>query len=148
MESKMKIEIHQGTVADVLIVDQQIPEFDNRNTHEKLTQRLSDKKHLILVAVSEGIPVAYKMGYQLSDFEFYSWLGGVVPSARKQGIATQLRVTQEEWAKKHGYEAISVKSMNRYPAMLQLLISSGYHISGYEDEGSSDNSKIKFLKKL
>ncbi|EHN69799.1 acetyltransferase [Aliivibrio fischeri SR5] len=148
MESKMKIEIHQGTVADVLIVDQQIPEFDNRNTHEKLTQRLSDKKHLILVAVSEGIPVAYKMGYQLSDSEFYSWLGGVVPSARKRGIATQLRVIQEEWAKKQGYEAISVKSMNRYPAMLQLLISSGYHISGYEDEGSSDNSKIKFLKKL
>ncbi|MEZ9625497.1 hypothetical protein [Aliivibrio fischeri] len=68
----MKIEIHQGTVADVLIVDQQIPEFDNRNTHDKLTQRLSDKQHLILVAVSEGIPVAYKMGYQLFDSEFYS----------------------------------------------------------------------------
>ncbi|MDD9177605.1 MULTISPECIES: hypothetical protein [Aliivibrio] len=36
--------------------------------------------------------------------------------------------------------------MNRYPAMLHLLISSGYHISGYEEEGSTDKSKIKFIK--
>ena len=142
----MKIEIRQGTIDDVLEVDAQIPEFDGRNTKEKLEQRLSDIPHLILIATHNGQSVAYKMGYELSNLEFYSWLGGVVPTARKKGIATQLRLAQESWAHEEGYKAISVKSMNRYPAMLQLLISSGYHISGYDEEGSTDKSKIKFIK--
>ncbi|PQJ89277.1 GNAT family N-acetyltransferase [Aliivibrio sifiae] len=144
----MKMEIRQGTIKDVVCVDCQIPEFDNRNTKEKLALRLNGLDHLILIAFENGLPVAYKMGYQLSGTEFYSWLGGVIPNARKKGIATQLRVIQEEWVKEKGYQTIYVKSMNRYPAMLQLLISSGYHISGYEDEGNSENSKIKFQKNM
>lgn len=138
----MKIEIRQGTIEDVLEVDAQIPEFDGRNTKEKLEQRLSDITHLILIATHNEQPVAYKMGYELSHFEFYSWLGGVIPTARKNGIATQLRLAQESWAHNQGYTAISVKSMNRYPAMLQLLISSGYH-----DNGTTDKSKIIFIKR-
>ncbi|RYU68733.1 N-acetyltransferase [Aliivibrio finisterrensis] len=142
----MEIEVRKGTIDDVVEVDAQIPEFDGRNTKDKLEQRLSDIPHLILIATHNGQPVAYKMGYELSSLEFYSWLGGVVPTARKKGIATQLRLAQESWAHEKGYKAISVKSMNRYPPMLQLLISSGYHISGYEEEGSTDKSKIKFIK--
>lgn len=144
----MKIEIRQGTVEDVVMVDAQIPEFDGRNTKEKLEQRLSDIPHLILIATHNDQPMAYKMGYELTSDEFYSWLGGVIPKARKNGIATQLRLAQESWAHNQGYTAISVKSMNRYPAMLQLLISSGYHVSGYEDKGSTDKSKIMFIKKM
>lgn len=144
----MKIEIRQGTIEDVIEVDTQIPEFDGRNTKEKLELRLSDIPHLILIATHNDQPVAYKMGYELSHFEFYSWLGGVIPTARKNGIATQLRLVQERWVREHGYQTISVKSMNRYPAMLQLLISSGYHVSGYEDQGSTDNSKIRFIKRM
>ncbi|MDD9155663.1 GNAT family N-acetyltransferase [Aliivibrio sp. S4TY2] len=144
----MNIEVREGTIEDVLTVDAQIPEFDGRNTKEKLEQRLRDIPHLILIATHNGQPVAYKMGYELSNLEFYSWLGGVVPTARKKGIATQLRLAQESWAHEKGYKAISVKSMNRYPAMLQLLISSGYHISGYDEEGSTDKSKIRFIKHI
>lgn len=144
----MKAEIRQGTVEDVVIVDTQIPEFDGRNTKEKLLQRLNNKNHLILIAFHDELPVAYKMGYELTGDEFYSWLGGVIPSARKNGIATLLRQAQELWVKEKGYQVISVKSMNRYPAMLQLLISSGYHISGYEDQGSTNNSKIVFIKRI
>jgi hypothetical protein len=38
--------------------------------------------------------------------------------------------------------------MNQYQAMLQLLISSGYQISGYEDNGCTATSKINFIKQL
>ncbi|MGF1906951.1 hypothetical protein [Aliivibrio salmonicida] len=92
--------------------------------------------------------IKWDINCRVSSVEFYSWLGGVIPHYRKVGIATQLRCTQESWAKARGYHKVSVKSMNRYPAMLQLLISSGYHISGYEDEGSTQNSKIKFEKSI
>ncbi len=138
------ISIRLGTLEDVLKVDGQIPEFDGRTTLQKLTSRIADKPHLILIACVETLPIGYKIGYQLNNDEFYSWLGGVSPKYRKQGIATALRHAQEKWAKQHGYKSISVKSMNRYPAMLQLLISSGYQISGYIDNGDVHSSKIQF----
>ena len=144
----MKFDFHVGTIDEILAVDAQIPEFDGRTTKDKLAARLADKPGLILIACHDGQPMAYKVGYEISKDEFYSWLGGVAPEYRKQGIATELRKQQESWAIEHGYSAISVKSMNKYPAMLQLLISSGYQISGYEDNGSADTSKIRFIKQL
>ncbi|MDN3679282.1 GNAT family N-acetyltransferase [Vibrio tapetis subsp. quintayensis] len=144
----MNITCDVGTIDDVVVIDHQIPEFDGRTTSERLTSRLKQTRDLILVAKVDDVPVAYKIGYSLSDSEFYSWLGGVIPRFRQQGIATMLRKRQEEWAYQAGYSSISVKSMNRYPAMLQLLISSGYQINGYENNGTEANSKIQFIKKL
>lgn len=144
----MEIRCEAGTIDEVLLVDAQIPEFTKQTGRQRLESRLLDKRHLILVAKVNGTPVAYKIGYQLTNDQFYSWLGGVHPNYRKQGIATQLRQQQETWAQAAGYSAISVKSMNRYPAMLQLLISSGYSINGYEDNGDELESKILFIKRL
>jgi len=142
----MHFDFRIGTIDDVLAVDVKIPEFDGRTTAEKLTERLADKSNLILVAYDQHLPIAYKIGYEISNIEFYSWLGGVAPQYRKLGVATKLREKQESWALDSGYDAISVKSMNQYPAMLQLLISSGYQISGYEDNGCVSRSKIQFIK--
>ena len=144
----MKFDFHLGTIDEVLEVDTQIPEFDGRTTANKLMAKLTGKVHLILIASHNKKPIAYKIGYEVSDIEFYSWLGGVDPNYRKKGVATKLREQQESWALNHGYSAISVKSMNQYQAMLQLLISSGYQISGYEDNGCTASSKIKFIKQL
>ena len=147
----MDIKIQTGTIEDVLTVDAQIPEFDGYATKQRLNEKLIGKNALILIATgnnkgNDNKHIAYKLGYELNDNEFYSWLGGVVPTYRKQGIATQLRLAQEQWVKDNGYKLIRVKSMNRFPNMLQLLISSGYKISGYEDNGDEDNSKVRFVK--
>ncbi|WP_252015814.1 GNAT family N-acetyltransferase [Vibrio sp. SCSIO 43140] len=145
---KMNFDFYVGTIDDALTVDDSIPEFVQKTPKEKLIERLKDKKHLVLIAAHNNKPIAYKIGYELSKSEFYSWLGGVSIDYRKLGIATELREQQEAWALEQGYRAINVKSMNRFPAMLQLLLSSGYKISGYEDNGSVDNSKIHFAKQL
>jgi len=144
----MQVTVEVGTIEDVVLVDADIPEFDGRNTHKKIASRLEGNIAHILIARVGGKPIAYKMGYALSATIFYSWLGGVNPAYRKQGIATQLRQQQEAWALQAGYSQLQVKSMNRYPAMLQLLIASGYQISGYEDNGSTTTSKICFSKAL
>ena len=142
----MNITYTQGTVADVIEIDAAIPEFDNKNSKEKIEQRLAGKETLILVALEGAKKVGYKLGYALSDTEFYSWLGAVHPSYRGRGIAKQLLKQQEAWVKKNGFKSIRVKSMNRFPAMLQLLISQGYVICGYDDKGSPETSKIHFIK--
>jgi hypothetical protein len=35
------------------------------------------------------------VGYELSDGQFYSWLGGVIPEHRQMKVASQLRQLQE-----------------------------------------------------
>lgn len=140
--------IELGSIDDILAINQQISEFDGRTTKEKLEFRLADKPHLILIAKIKGELVGYKVGYQPSSDEFYSWLGGVIPAYRNQGIATALRQYQEQWAQQSGYKAIGVKSMNCYPNMLHLLISSGYQIIGYEEGNTKGEGKIVFHKVL
>ncbi|CAM3788823.1 GNAT family N-acetyltransferase [Parendozoicomonas haliclonae] len=144
----MTLLIKAGTLDDVLQIDALIPEFDSRNTRSKLEARLEGKDSLALIATVDGQLAGYKLGYALSDTTFYSWLGGVAPAFRKHGIATQLRLHQEDWAKESGYTAIEVKSMNRFPAMLQLLISSGYQIVGYEEGAQLGDGKISFRKSI
>lgn len=145
----MKIEI--GSLDDVLQVDAGIPEFDGRTTRALLEERLAGKSTLILIARAEGRAVAYKLGYAISEREFYSWLGGVLPEYRRKGIASELRQVQEAWAREQGYHCVKVKSMNRHPAMLQLLIVSGYHIVGYEENAlvpECGEGKILFQRML
>lgn len=144
----MSITCDIGTIEDVLAIDSKISEFEEYNTLQKLNNRLLNKTSLILIAKYNCELAGYKIGYDLTDTEFYSWLGGVLPDYRNLGIASKLREKQECWALNSGYSLISVKSMNRFSSMLHLLISSGYKISGYEDNGTIDNSKIKFVKLL
>ncbi|MGX9461302.1 GNAT family N-acetyltransferase [Shewanella sp. A14] len=142
----MKYEFGFGLVSDILAILALIPEFENTISADMINSRLAGKNHLILVARFNAKPVGFKVGYGISDSQFYSWLGGVVPEHRKMKVASQLRQLQESWVVDNGFDAISVKSMNQFPAMLQMLITSGYQISGYENNGSITNSKIEFIK--
>lgn len=143
----MKIAI--GTIEDVLLVDSKIPEFESSETQlEKIESRLCNVTHLILIARIDDQLAGYKIGYEISSKTFYSWLGGVIPKYRRLGIATKLREFQESWAQKSGYTEIEVKSMNKFPSMLQLLISSGYQIHGYDEASSKGSGKILFNKQL
>jgi len=143
----MQIEI--GSIDDVVLIDSQVPEFENNQSlKSKIKQRLKNKANLIIIVRVDGELAGYKIGYEVSKNIFYSWLGAVLPKFRKLGVATQLREYQEAWVKKAGYSEIEVKSMNRFPAMLKLLISSGYRIHGYENGAQKADGKILFSKIL
>lgn len=144
----MNIKIEIGTLANIVAISAQIPEFDRETTLERLKARLDQAVHLILVAKLYGDIVGYKVGYQLSDATFYSWIGGVIPTHRNHGIATLLLKQQEQWAIDAGYKQIKVKSMNRYPHMLKMLISNGYEIIGVEGKATAAEPKIVFQKPL
>lgn len=147
-EGIMSIEWDIGSLDEVIYVQNQVPEFERTSTREELEQRINDKPSLVLIAKSRGEIVGYQVGYQIDSREFYIWLSGVIPAYRRMGVATTLRKAQENWCSGKGYTAVSVKSMNRYSSMLKMLISSGYKISGYEDKGCADESKIHFFKDI
>lgn len=144
----MNIKIEIGSAADIVALSKQIPEFEQATTLERLQSRLDGVVSLILVATFEGTAVGYKVGYQITEDTFYSWLGGVIPKYRKHGVATLLLHFQEKWVRDSGYKQIKVKSMNCFPGMLNLLKSNDYEIVGIDERVCGSDGKIVFLKRF
>ncbi len=91
--------------------------------------------------------VAFKLGYESTSAEFYSWLGGVVPEFRGLGIAADLMILQHDWCREQGYSRILTKTQNRFRDMLLLNIKFGFDVIGFHasDEGGP---KILLEKRL
>jgi GNAT superfamily N-acetyltransferase len=99
------------------------------------------------IASIRGQAVAFKLGYELDEHTFYSWLGGVLPAYRGLGIASDLMEAQHQWCRERGYRTIQTKTQNRWKNQLLLNIKSGFEITGYH---ASDEAgpKIMLEKKL
>ncbi|MCS6119127.1 GNAT family N-acetyltransferase [Shewanella baltica] len=129
IEIKAESGLTPELATQLIQLSKQIPELDRPLTSEVLNQRLQGKKCLILVAYVEGELAGFKLGYEQEEAIFYSWLGGVASDFRRLGLAQSLLEYQETWARRQGYNHIQVKTMNRFPAMLNLLISNQYLIT-------------------
>lgn len=141
------MEIRLGSLDEALRVHNQIEELLPISDSRYFSERIADKKFLLLVAEIDNALVGYKLGYWLDDSCFYSWLGGVHPDYRKRGIAKALLHEQERRVGELGVKEIRVKSMNQYRSMLLLLIAQGYAITGVETNAQG-KEKIHFSKKL
>lgn len=99
---------------------------------EKMQERLAGAADLlVLIAQTEdGTPTGFKVGYRQDLFTWYSWLGGVLPEFRGQGIAGALMQHQHDWAKNRGYRRIQTKTMNRWRSMLILNLKFGFNVIG------------------
>ena len=139
--------IRAGTVDEAYGVFLNVPELDQYLSLQQMKQRLCCE-HLIIVAEVDQILVGFKIGYLKNNVELYSWLGGVVPGYRQTGVAQELLLFQESCVRKLGVKNISVKSMNRFPTMLRMLIKNGYQIESVEFYGDSEKERINFVKLL
>ena len=130
-------------------LNQQIPELDIGISLEVMTQRITEKPFLLLLAYVEGDIAGYKLGYAIDNANFYSWIGGVAQDFRKLGIAETLLKTQEQWVQAKQYHYLTVKTQNRYNAMLSMLIKHQYQIIEI-DQNYPDSSdyKMRLVKRL
>ena len=122
------ITIRENNLVAVFEVLNAIPEFDNLPDPELIQSRIDGKPNLVLSAHEGDRPVAFKIGYE-RDGRFYSWLGAVLPSYRKLGVAGMLADRQETWARQQGYTTIWMKTRNRFPAMLIMAVRRGFRIT-------------------
>lgn len=74
--------------------------------------------------------VGFKLGYAERAERFYSWLGGVGPDFRRQGIARRLMVEQHQWCRAEGFEQVDTSTTNGFRPMLLLNIRMGFDIVG------------------
>ncbi|MGR5080409.1 N-acetyltransferase family protein [Photobacterium swingsii] len=142
------MQVRQASLEEALTVLATITEFDHVETLESLQARLADQPTLVLVAEVNDQLVGVKIGYAKSKTEFYSWIGGVSPSGRGHGVAQALLEAQETWVRAQGYQRLTVKSRNRFAAMLRLLLRNGYQILELEKKGQVADYRVYFEKLL
>lgn len=111
-------------------------------------KRLAEKEDiLIVVAYNHNEIIGFKIGYRYDATTFYSWVGGVLESFRKQGIGKQLANLQETNIKEKGYTKLRTKSMNRFKPMMILNLKNGFNIvKVYTNE--KGQTKIVFEKNI
>ncbi|RSK48428.1 GNAT family N-acetyltransferase [Hymenobacter rigui] len=84
----------------------------------------------VWLAYVEGQLVGCKLGYERQPGQYYSWLGGVHPDYRGQGVAAELMRRQHAWCQEQGYRRIRTHTYNRWRAMLLLNLRHGFDIIG------------------
>lgn len=145
----MKIEVRTGRIEEVVALSQEIPEFENPYNAKEYRERLHGV-HLILMADVAGVPVGFKVGYDrfMDGKTFYSWMGGVHPAYRKEGIGKLLLNKMVIWCKLKGYRYLQFRTLNKHRSMLHFAIDQGFDIIELEVHEDPKNYKIYFQKKL
>ncbi|MEE9189181.1 MAG: GNAT family N-acetyltransferase, partial [Candidatus Neomarinimicrobiota bacterium] len=127
MTAEMHIEIKRNQLDDAIRISKHIPEFSDPYDKEEYLKRISDNQHLILVAYHDDIPVGFKIGYEISKGDcFYSWMGGILPSHRRKGVAEKLANYQEQWAAGQKYKRIRIKTREKHKAMITFCLNRNF----------------------
>jgi len=103
---------------------------------------------LTLVAYINEVPCGYKIGYEQSAKRFYSWVGGVLPAHRGQGVAKTLMKQQHDMVKSKGYQYVTTQTKNEFKDMLILNLNSGFDVIGVRQSLGSPSPAILLEKKL
>jgi len=143
-----RIHIFSTNIATVYPLTLQVPEFAPHYPIERFYKRLNHRTHLILQANFEGKAAGFKVGYELDEGIFYSWVGGVLPMYRRKGIAQALADDMETWLLQHNYHTLRMKTHNRFKNMLLFAIGNGFDIIKVEEKDDPKFHRILLEKKL
>lgn len=104
---------------------------------EDFENRYGSMNKMIIVAYYGEIPAGYIVGYDRdNDGSFYVWLAGVDDRYRRKGLLSALMKYQIEWAKKHGYNKLKLKTRNSCREMLAFLVKNNFN---FVDAGFREN---------
>ncbi|WNB92797.1 GNAT family N-acetyltransferase [Bacillus sp. NEB1478] len=114
---------------------------------DRMTEPPVMKNFRAWIAISDDQVIGFKAGYELKPSKYYSWLGGVHPDFRNNGIAGKLMEMQHKWCSSNGFNIIQTKTKNKWKSMLILNLKHGFDIIGtYTD--SKGEPKIILEKNL
>ncbi len=104
-------------------------EFDSAYLLNRLP-RIADPD--LWLAIEGGEWAGFKLGYRRGDALLYSWLGGVHPRLRGQGVASELMERQHAHAAAVGYRFVETRTRAANNPMILLNLRHGFHITGFE----------------
>ena len=179
MEHKIRqYRLEQGAL-EVEYMEGMFVEFSGKKGAAEIMKRLEGREHLILMSMAQSledpsleIPVAFKVGHELREYEtdlqlsdlafhlrdavrfkqrkvFYSWIGGTRKEWRGQGHYRALTEQQEEWAHSHGYHELVVKTKNRFYGMRATLDHLNFDVIKFQRHlRDNRESKVYLSKKI
>jgi hypothetical protein len=169
--------LQQGAL-EIAYIEEYFNEFPTRKTATEIMRRLDDRECQILMAEAAlpddpttVVPVSYKVSHELRPEErdpklldlvarlddvikldgqkiLYNWLGATRLDWRGQGHFRALTEEQEAWAVAQGYDAIVVKTKNRYYDMRGTLDSLQFNVIKLEPAADPMDSKVYLSKRL
>jgi predicted GNAT superfamily acetyltransferase len=114
---------------------------------EDLQWRLAAMPYVsVACARIEGELVGFKIGYAHSQSRYYSWLGGVAPRHRRQGIASKLMELQHSWAREQGFQFAETATDQANMAMTHANLKAGFFICGLKNK--QGQMQVLFSKAL
>lgn len=140
------VKIEVGSIQQVIEVVHSIPEFERQTSEREYAKRLLNCRSLVLVAKVNEEVVGVKLGYEENDEVFYSWIGGVKPEYRGNGVALSLMNYQEKWVVQNGFKRIRVNTYNKYAPMICMLVTNKYQLVGFEQHNDIQRNKLTFEK--
>lgn len=178
MEYLIKHYALEAGALEIQYIEEFFGEFPRRKTAAEVLERLHGRESLILMAEAalpsdpaSLAPVAYKVVHELRgveadpklrdlverlrgcvDFDnhkiLYSWIGATRRDWRGQGHFRALTEEQEVWAVTEGYDAIVVKTKNRFYDMRGTLDSLQFNVIKLEQAPDPLDSKVYLSKRL
>ena len=134
-------------IDEALKVHAQIPEFvETLPDPQYFKNRYAGKDALILAAYSNNEAVGYLIGYSIDPTNFYCWMAGVIPNARKHGALTLLIDEMFGYAGANNYQKISIKTRNKHRSMLMFLVKNGFNLVSVEKQVDILENRINFEK--
>jgi len=121
------------------------PDRDEAYFRRRLENRMNP---MVMGARIEKEAVGFFVGMERTPRAYFAWLVGVLPDARRMGVATQLMNTAADWAQTRGYGAIRFECHNRQRAMLHFGIANGYDIIGMRWDNDRAENLLIFEKAL
>jgi GNAT superfamily N-acetyltransferase len=104
-------------------------EFDSDYLLARLP-RVADPE--LWLAIEGGEWAGFKLGYRRGDALLYSWLGGVHPRLRGQGVASALMERQHAHAAALGYRFVETRTRAANNPMILLNLRHSFQITGFE----------------
>jgi GNAT superfamily N-acetyltransferase len=141
-------EITSLTEAEIATVKELLVEVFGVVEEEELIATFANRTSFCLhLAMVEGVPAGFKLGYRHDHETFYSWLGGVRPAFRGRGIGTSLMRAQHAWCVANGFRRVQTRTKNKWRSMLILNLKHGFDIVGaFTDE--KGEPKLMLEKRL
>ena len=119
--------------------------FDER----RIINTLDRPDLLMLLAVLDGEPVGFKVGYRENRFTFYSAKGGILPEHRRQGLARHLLHAMVDHARTGGYVRFAYDTFpNKHAGMTVLGLAEGFRVVKADYNAMYRDFRLRFEKKL
>lgn len=116
-------------VEDFISLNESI--FEGDQFPEGIKWRMKNMPRTSVFIAKDGDKmIAFKAGYAITINKYNSWLGGVDPEYRKQGIAKKLMIEQHHWLKEQGFSEVETHVYQQNQDMIYLNQKCGMIISG------------------